>query len=83
MHDFFRSGRGVSFHEFELAIAPIEELDIISDLASYMRKKSFIYWFYWQKEYARYSSSLSKTHQKASKGFNEMILNIIIRKGRT
>lgn len=83
MHDFLRSGRGVSFHEFELAMAPIEELDIISDLASYRRKKSFIYWLYWQKNYARYSSFLSKAHQKASKGFNEITLDIIIRKDGT
>jgi 2-polyprenyl-3-methyl-5-hydroxy-6-metoxy-1,4-benzoquinol methylase len=83
MQDFLRSGRGVSFHEFELAMAPIEELDIISDLASYRRKKSIIYWLYWQKNYARYSSFLSKAHKKASKGFNEKSLDIIIRKERS
>jgi ubiquinone/menaquinone biosynthesis C-methylase UbiE len=83
IHDFLRSGRGVSFHEFELAMAPIEELNIISDLASYRRKKSFIYWLYWQKKYARYSSFLSKADQKASKGFNEVTLDIIIRKDST
>jgi len=64
-------------------MAPIEELNIISDLASYRRKKSFIYWLYWQKKYARYSSFLSKAHQKASKWFNEVTLDIIIRKDRT
>jgi 2-polyprenyl-3-methyl-5-hydroxy-6-metoxy-1,4-benzoquinol methylase len=81
MQDFLRRGRGVSFHEFELAMAPVEELDIISDLTSYRRKKSFIFWLYWQKKYGRYSSFLSKAHQKASKGFNEPYLDIIIRKG--
>lgn len=82
LHDFLRLGRGVSFHEFELAMAPVEELNIISDLASYRRKKSFFYWLYWKKKYARYSSFLSKTHQKASKGFNETTLDIIIRKDK-
>ena len=81
--DFLRLGRGVSFHEFELAIAPIEELNILSDLSSYRRKRNVFYWLYWKKNDSRYSSFLSKVHPAASNGFNEKSLNIIIKKDLT
>ena len=37
MMGFLRSGRGVSFHEFSLAIAPAESLEVASALHSYRR----------------------------------------------
>jgi 2-polyprenyl-3-methyl-5-hydroxy-6-metoxy-1,4-benzoquinol methylase len=83
MLDFLRLGRGVSFHEFELAIAPIKELNILSDLSSYRRKRDIGYWLYWKKNDSRYGSFLSKVHPAASKGFNERSLDIIIKKDGT
>jgi hypothetical protein len=73
----------VSFHEFELAIAPIKELNIVSDLSSYRRKRNVFYWLHWKMNDARYSSFLSKVHPAASNGFNERTLNIIIKKDET
>jgi 2-polyprenyl-3-methyl-5-hydroxy-6-metoxy-1,4-benzoquinol methylase len=81
--EFLRLGRGVSFHEFELAIAPIQELNIVSDLSSYRRKRNVLYWLHWKKNDSRYSSFLSKVHPAASQGFNERTLNIIIKKDVT
>lgn len=43
MEPFYRWGRGISFHEIELAIKPLQEIRIISDLYSYIRKKNFTY----------------------------------------
>jgi S-adenosylmethionine-dependent methyltransferase len=83
MSDFLRLGRGVSFHEFELAIAPIKELNIVSDLSSYRRKRNVFYWLHWKMNDGRYSSFLSKVHPAASNGFNERTLNIIIKKDET
>jgi 2-polyprenyl-3-methyl-5-hydroxy-6-metoxy-1,4-benzoquinol methylase len=80
--DFLRLGRGISFHEFELAIAPIKELNIVSDLFSYRRKRNIFVWLQWKKNDSRYSAFLSKVHPAASKGFNERSLDIIIKKGR-
>lgn len=80
MLDFLRSGRGVSFHEFELAMAPTKELKIISDLASFRRGRNIFYWLYHRKNYAWYSSFLSKVSPAASHGFNERTLDIIIQK---
>lgn len=39
MLDFLRRGRGVSFHEFELAIAPLGELCVVSHLAERERQR--------------------------------------------
>ena len=83
MLDFLRLGRGVSFHEFELAIAPIKELNIVSDLSSYRRKRSVFYWLHWKKNDSRYSSFLSKVDPAASNGFNERSLDLIIKKDGT
>ncbi len=38
MLEFLRRGRGVSFHEFELALAPIAELCVVSHLAERERR---------------------------------------------
>lgn len=40
---FYRWGRGVSFHEIEIALKPLNELKIVGDLTSFLRRKNFIY----------------------------------------
>lgn len=41
MEHFLRRGRGVSYHEFEVAIAPADQLDVSRSLAAYLRRRSF------------------------------------------
>jgi S-adenosylmethionine-dependent methyltransferase len=41
---FYRWGRGVSFHEIELAIKPMNKLKIISNKAQFLRKKNWLYY---------------------------------------
>lgn len=80
MLNFLRQGRGVSFHEFELAMAPVKELNIVSDISSFQRRRNVLNWLWQRKHYYRYSSFLSKVSPAASHGFNEITLDIIIRK---
>ncbi len=80
MLDFLRQGRGVSFHEFELAMAPMKELNIVSDISSFQRRRNMLNWLWQTKHYSHYRSFLSKVSPAASHGFNEITLDIIIRK---
>lgn len=41
MEHFLRRGRGVSFHEFDLAIAPVGSLRVSESLSAYLRRRSF------------------------------------------
>jgi S-adenosylmethionine-dependent methyltransferase len=73
---FLRRGRGVSFHEFDLAIGPAETLEIVSSLRSFDPSAVPV-------------SSLGRRHQRLLRalrpdlhpGFFEQYLDIIIRKG--
>ncbi|MDL5158997.1 methyltransferase domain-containing protein [Actinomycetospora termitidis] len=38
--DLARQGRGVSYHEFELAMAPLDELEVVSTLPTYRDRRS-------------------------------------------
>jgi S-adenosylmethionine-dependent methyltransferase len=72
---FLRRGRGVSYHEFDLAIGPAEQLDVVSSLRSFDRAAVPV-------------SRLGRRHQKLltavrpdlHPGFFEEYLDIIIRK---
>lgn len=43
MEQLYRWGRGFSFHEIEIALKPIEELKILSNLVSFLRDKNIFY----------------------------------------
>lgn len=76
--DFLRRGRGVSFHEFELAMKPVKELKIkgslnLTDSHLGRLKRRF------SNEY-RYMSLLRKIAPGVPKGFFQSFLNLIIEK---
>ena len=78
---FLRMGRGVSFHEFELAIKPVSQLNIVSCKAMFFRRRSILNWLAWRfSADRRYESLLSGACPKLHWGFLQPFLDIIIRK---
>jgi len=81
MASFLRHGRGVSFHEFDLSMKKVEELEVVSSLPLYIRKRNLIlqlaWWFTLDH---RYESVLASVGPKIHKGFYQQFLNLIIKK---
>jgi S-adenosylmethionine-dependent methyltransferase len=79
--DFARRGRGVSYHEFDLALGPSASLNVVSALGLYLRKKSLAI-----RMKSRFSSSwkfeafLNKHGPRIHLGFYQPNLDLIIRK---
>ncbi len=78
---FLRHGRGVSFHEFDIAIKNVKELNIVSCLPIYLRKKNILRKLRWltKKEYY-YESFLAKQGVGIHRAFFQPSLDLIIRK---
>jgi hypothetical protein len=79
--DFLRHGRGVSYHEFDLAMKPCHELKVISSLWSFLRRRSFI----WRAKAKldgeiRFESFLAKVGPPIHEGFFQPRLDLIIEK---
>ena len=74
---FLRRGRGISFHEFDLAIGNTEELSIISSLSKYqgIRHK-----FRVPKKDRIYKKFISDLNPKINQGFMDKYLYLIIEK---
>lgn len=77
--DFLRKGRGVGFHEFDLAMKPVGELRVKSSLLSFIRRKSLLGWMSWRPstEY-RYKTLLRKIAPYIHEAFFQPYLNLII-----
>jgi S-adenosylmethionine-dependent methyltransferase len=83
MLSFSRHGRGVSYHEFDLAIKKTEELEVVSSIESYYRQSSLYRVYEFKKMITfqdRYESYLAKIGPKIHRGFYDRSLNLIIRK---
>jgi 2-polyprenyl-3-methyl-5-hydroxy-6-metoxy-1,4-benzoquinol methylase len=76
LEEFYRRGRGVSYHEFDLAFNNNEDLIIISSLNRLVYSKSLINTFFYKKIYKLY---LKKFTNK-NKAFLEEYLDLIIQK---
>ena len=81
MLSFLRHGRGVSFHEFDIAIKNVKELNIVSCLPLYLRKKNILRELRWRtkQEYA-YELFLAKQGPGIHRAFYQPSLDLIIRK---
>ncbi len=78
---FLRMGRGVSFHEFELSIKPVSQLQVVSCKAMFFRRRSVLNWLAWRfSADRRYESLLSGACPNLHWGFLQPFLDIIIRK---
>jgi len=78
---FLRRGRGVSFHEFELAMKPVRELKIKSSLDVSNRQRGVLGFLKWRlsNEY-RYASLLRRVAPEVHGGFLQSSLYLIIEK---
>lgn len=74
MQQFLRRGRGVSFHEFELAFENLDKLQILGSLNRLVFSKGLINTFIYKKIYKMYISKFVKHH----KAFTEEYLDLII-----
>ncbi len=81
MLEFVRHGRGVSFHEFDLALGPVEQLDVVSSLESYMRARRLLRRVRRAcSRQGRYSRFIRSLQPNLHPGFFEPYLDLIIRK---
>jgi S-adenosylmethionine-dependent methyltransferase len=79
--DFARRGRGVSYHEFELALGPVQSLKVISALNLYLRTHSLVLRAKWQLSSARKFERFLCSHgPRIHSGFYQPDLDLIIRK---
>lgn len=78
---FYRWGRGISFHEIEIALRPINELKIVGDLTSFLRKKNSIYAFatFFTSNF-NYEKFLSKRFPNINRAFFRPYIDIVIEK---
>ena len=81
LRDLLRSGRGVSFHEFDLAIGPAAELDVISCLQLERRHRNPLRSAGWRLSRAgRYEAILRVIAPRLSRAFLQPFLYLSIRK---
>lgn len=79
--DFLRRGRGVSFHEFELAMKPLNELNIKSSLNLTNRKTGLLAPLKWRlSDECRYISLLGRIAPGLHEGFRQSFINLVIEK---
>ena len=78
---FLRMGRGVSFHEFELAMKPVSQLDVVSCKTIFFRRRSVLNRLAWRLSAdRRYESLLARACPGLHRGFLQPFLDVIIRK---
>ena len=79
--DFLRRGRGLSYHEFALALKPPEDLDVVSSFSLYERKRNLLKALLWSLTLeGRYEALLARLGPRIHPGFYHPWLNLIIRK---
>ncbi len=81
MTDFLRRGRGLSFHEFDLAMNGAEKLDVVSSLPIFLESRSPLRRaLLTPGNYRRYESFLTHVGPKIHRGFYRPSLDLLIRK---
>jgi 2-polyprenyl-3-methyl-5-hydroxy-6-metoxy-1,4-benzoquinol methylase len=72
---FLRRGRGMSFHEIDLAIAPVSKLQIVSSLSQFGKNARHV-----TQDGSHYKSSLCQLFPHIHHGFFDEYLDLIFRK---
>ncbi|MGB9602675.1 MAG: methyltransferase domain-containing protein [Verrucomicrobiia bacterium] len=82
MLHFLRRGRGISYHEFEIAIGRADTFNVVSALGLFNRKRSLARRLLWNlKPYARFERFLIKNAPPSiHRGFFQPYLDLIIQK---
>ncbi len=76
-----RRGRGVSYHDIELALGPISYLDFMIDRQTFQMKQNPLRWLYYrQSSNRRYANLLRRQCPDLPFGLFMPYLNIAIRK---
>ena len=76
-----RRGRGVSYHDIELALGPIPDLDFMVDRQSFQMKQNPLRWLYYrQSGKHRYANMLRRQRPDLPFGLFMSYLNVAIRK---
>jgi 2-polyprenyl-3-methyl-5-hydroxy-6-metoxy-1,4-benzoquinol methylase len=74
---FLRLGRGVSFHEFDVAIQPVRDLQVVSSLSCF---EGVRYRLHQSRLQRRYKSLLRRVYPGIHEGFLDETLYLILRK---
>lgn len=74
---FLRRGRGVSFHEFDAAIGPIDEIDVVSSLSEFWGAR---FRFRQPRLNRRYKALLRRAAPQINPGFLDEDLYLVIEK---
>ncbi len=74
---FLRRGRGMSYHELELAIRPLENIKVVSSISTY---QGIRYKLKMSNLERRYKSLLMKIHPNIHEGFFDKTLYLILEK---
>ena len=78
---FQRRGRGVSYHEIELAIGPLDELQVVGGLAEFRRRRNLTRRALWRlTARGRYESLLRKLNPRVPPPFLHSSLDLVLRK---
>ncbi len=78
---FLRRGRGVSYHEFDLALANAGDLDVVSSLPIYLRKRDSDRASQWLRSVNhQFESLLMAVGPKIHPGFYQPSLDLILQK---
>jgi S-adenosylmethionine-dependent methyltransferase len=79
--EFARWGRGVSFHDLEIALGlPASELPVVSALKPWMKKQRMASWSYGQARSSTYERFLKRVGPPVHRGFYDKWLDIILQK---
>ncbi len=79
--DFARRGRGVSYHEFDLAMGPSASLNVVSALDLYLRERSRVFRARWQLSASRRFEAFIRAHgPQIHRGFYQPEIALIIRR---
>lgn len=79
--EFARWGRGMSFHELEIAFGPLYQLTVVSSLLDFLQKQHFFYRLIRRVSISgRYTTLISKLYPNKNKGLFYPFLDIILQK---
>jgi S-adenosylmethionine-dependent methyltransferase len=79
--EFQRWGRGVSFHEFDLAINSSVKRNVVSSLPIFYRRRALVPFLRWRfSSNYKYESFLRSTYREIHPGFFQPYLDILIQK---
>lgn len=79
---FLRHGRGVSYHEFELALGAAVGLPVVSSMPAFLRRANLLRWALWRVSgERRYERFLARVGPDIHPGFYHEWLHLVLQKG--